>query len=223
MKYVPILFNTEMVQAIIAGKKRQTRRIVKEFAGEDILSISAPDATTFGRYGKHGWSGKLPDRHDGNTYCIEAKPPCEFGDILWVRETWAWFSAMECASLCIGPCKHYKDEYGCFVYKADNPNFAWHPSIHMPRDAARIFLRVTDVRAELLATISDEDAIAEGANCKGGKNVGIEEKMRSSAVERFAHIWNSTIKRADYDKISFGASPWVWVITFERCDKPEGW
>ena len=96
-------------------------------------------------------------------------------------------------------------------------------SFHMPREAARIFLRVTDVRVELLATISDEDAIAEGANCKGSKNIGIEEKMRSNAIERFANIWNSTIKRKDYDKFSFASSPWVWVITFERCDKPEGW
>lgn len=220
----PILFNTEMVRAILDGRKTQTRRVVKEFVGEEILSVRAPDGTEIGKYGRDGWRGKLPDRHDGNTYCIEAKPPCKVGDILWVRETWAWFSAMECASLCIGPCKHYKDDYGCFVYKADNPNFTCKPSIHMPREAARIFLRVEDVRVERLQEITPEQARAEGCdgrcNCpSSGGNGSLSCVERDFSVEKFESVWDSTIKRSDLPLYGWYANPWVWVITFERCDK----
>lgn len=89
MSIKPILFNTEMVRSILDGRKTQTRRVVKEFTGEVILSVRSPDGTEIGKYGRDGWRGKLPDRYDGNTYCVEAKPPCKAGDILWVRETWS--------------------------------------------------------------------------------------------------------------------------------------
>ena len=97
----------------------------------------------------------------------------------------------------------------------------YHPSIHMPKEAARIFLKVTNVRVERLQDIDDEQAKKEGANWRNGKNVGFEEKMRRSAVERFAEIWNSTIKKSDLDRYGWDANPWVWVIDFEVCDKPE--
>lgn len=97
----------------------------------------------------------------------------------------------------------------------------WRPSIHMPKEAVRIWLKVTDVRVERLQDITDEQAKAEGANWKNGKNVGFEEKMRRTAVERFAEIWNSTIKKSDLDRYGWDANPWVWVIEFERFEKPE--
>ena len=230
MSIKPILFNTEMVRAILDGRKTQTRRVVKEFIGEQILSISAPDGIFIGRYGRDGWLGELPDRHDGNTYCVEAKPPCKAGDILWVRETWAWLSTMECASFCIGPCKHYKDEYGCFVYKADNPNFAWHPSIHMPKEAARIFLRVTDVRVERLQDINSAGAIAEGCDGRGyrpssGTDGTLSIVPVDFSVERFQTVWDKTVPR---NPCKFKRNPWywkdnpyIWVIEFERCEKPD--
>ena len=82
----------------------------------------------------------------------------------------------------------------------------------LPREAARLFLRVTGVRVERLQDIDEEGAKAEGANFRAG----IEEKMRRSAVERFAEIWDSTIKRSDRDLYGWAADPWVWVIEFER-------
>jgi hypothetical protein len=87
--------------------------------------------------------------------------------------------------------------------------------------AARIWLKVTDVRVERLQDITDDGAKAEGANWKNGKNVGWEEKMRRTAVERFAEIWDSTIKKYDLDSYGWAANSWVWVIEFERCEKPK--
>ena len=91
------------------------------------------------------------------------------------------------------------------------------PSIHMPRAAARLFLRLTDVRVERLQNIDDDQAKEEGANFQ----VGIEEKMRRSAIDRFAEIWDCTIKPKDRDLYGWAANPWVWVIEFERITKEE--
>ncbi len=93
----------------------------------------------------------------------------------------------------------------------------WKPSIHMPKDAARIFLKVTDVRVERLQDIDDEGAKTEGSNV----GIGIAEKMREGAIDRFKKIWDSTVNKKDIDKYGFNANPWVWVIEFERIDKSE--
>lgn len=89
------------------------------------------------------------------------------------------------------------------------------------RVAARLFLRVTGVRVELLQDIDDDGAKAEGANYQDGKNVGWEEKMRRTAIDRFAEIWDNTIKLADRLRYGWEANPWVWVIEFERISKDE--
>lgn len=99
----------------------------------------------------------------------------------------------------------------------------WKPSVHMPKEAARIFLKVKSVRVERLNDIDDDQAKAEGANYRNGKNVGWEEKMRRTSVERFSEIWNSTIRKKDMEKYGWDANPWVLAIEFERCEKPEGW
>ena len=135
--------------------------------------------------------------------------PYQQGDILYVRETW-----------CKGFWMNEKERY---YYKADDNDFhcVWHPSIHMPKEAARIWLKVKDVRVERLQDITEDGAKAEGANWKNGKNFGWEEKMNRTAIERFAEIWNSTIKKSDRDRYGWNANPWVWVIEFERCEKPK--
>lgn len=219
MSIKPILFNTEMVRAILDGRKTQTRRVVKEFAGEEILSVSAPDGTEIGKYGRDGWRGKLPDRHDGNTYCVEAKPPCKVGDILWVRETWNgdW-------------CDHYiyKADGGSAVSAGYDKEPRWHPSIHMPRKAARIFLRVTDVRVERLQEITKEQARAEGCDGRcdcpsSGTDGSLCCVERDFSREKFESVWDSTVKPSDLHIYGWYANPFVWVIEFERCEKPEGW
>ena len=149
------------------------------------------------RWNNIGWLGW----DDGHGYQIVA--PCSPGDILWVRETWS------------------EMPYG-FVYRADNERpegwdheDRWHPSIHMPKEAARIFLRVKYVRPEQLNDMDEDDAIAEGfPDSPAGTD---------SPLERFATLWDKTIKRVDLKKYGWYANPWVWVIEFERCEKPEGW
>lgn len=206
MSVKPILFNTEMVRAILDDRKTVTRRLPsnriedKWMNYEEWVNAVAPPGST-----------SLTEKEFYEQY-----PPYRPGDILYVRETW---------------CLRYDGEK--YFYKADKntsreekrlidyDNVPWRPSIHMPKEAARIFLKVTNVRVERLLEIDDEQAKAEGANWKNGKNVGWKEKMRRTAVERFAEIWNSAIKKSDIDRYGWGENPWVWVIEFERCDNPE--
>ena len=205
MAIKPILFNTEMVRAILDGRKTCTRRVVKPMP-------------------------KYFEVNENPVYIYDAEPamgriypPCQPEDVLYVRETWgtyteSWLDA----------------DY--FMYKADYPANAttythqegnicdlprWRPSIHMPKEAARIWLKVTDVRVERLQEITDDDAIAEGANWRNGKNVGFEEKMRRTAIERFSEIWDSTIKKSDLDRYGWQANPYVFAIEFVKIDKPE--
>ena len=193
----PILFNTEMVRAILNGEKTQTRRIMKPqpmfYTGRKYIF-------------KDDECPKKWEQCDNiiDTYRYQK------GDILYVRETWGegW-------------------EEGTYIYKADdkladNPLFEYStkliykPSIHMPKEAARIFLKVTNVRIANLQDITDEEAKKEGANLKNGKNVGWKEKMERTAIQRFAEIWDKTIKKNELDMYGWRANPWVWVIEFER-------
>ena len=204
VRELPILFNIEMVKAILNGRKTCTRRAIK-----------LPDKMTGRPIGKSGDSSNpLGFFYPGGI----KRPPYQPGDILYVRETWS-------------EIKNADGSHKKYVYKASDQypfgesryiiKFNWKPSIHMPKEAARIWLKVTDVRVERLQDITEDGAKEEGANFKNGKNVGLEEKMRRTAIERFAEIWNSTIKKTDIDRYGWDANPWVWVIEFERCKSRE--
>lgn len=203
MAIKPILFNGKMVRAILDGRKACTRRILKG-------AIPFDEKAEYWNVLKKGeWSGPICAK-----YFMKQGSPYKPGDILYVRETWDWDPDNEVAKP--------------YYYKADGDlrpegykGMGWSPSIHMPKEAARIWLRVTNVRVERLQDITDDGAKAEGANWKNGKNVGWEEKMRRTAIERFAEIWDSTIKKSDRDRYGWVANPWVWVIEFERCEKPK--
>ena len=201
MSVKPILFNTEMVRAILDGKKTCTRRIVKGAIPDDAMW----GYTMFTPKGCVSCRGVYADEYGEKFFRL----PYQQGDILYVRETW-----------CKGSWMNEKERY---YYKADDNDFhcVWHPSIHMPKEAARIWLKVKDVRAERLQELTEDGAKAEVENRKNGKNVGWEEKMRRTAIERFTEIWDSTIKKSDIDRYSWQANPWVWVIEFERCEKPK--
>ena len=209
----PILFNTEMVRAILDGRKSCTRRLVKFLSGEN------PKWTGYIKDGAMLYNGK-------NESCIR-KQPYQPGDILYVRET-IWQK--------IGYYLDVDGEtkpswYNEFRYIASDEapetgwNYSWvkRPSIHMPKEAARIFLRVTNVRVERLHDITEEGASTEGAIDNRGfiHSYDNEYIHIHTAREDFAEIWNNTVKKSDIDRYGWNANPWVWVIEFERCDKPK--
>lgn len=185
----PILFNGEMVRAILEGRKTVTRRVIKG-ADESMYA---------------GMCGLGPGLFDRNTGLRVKEPYYRLGDILYVRETWNgdW-------------CDHY-------IYRADGGNAKtagysqepkWRPSIHMPKEAARIWLKVTDVRAERLHNLTNRDAKKEGITVETD-NSGMAHKAA------FMRLWDSTIKKSDIGTYGWNNNPWVWVIEFERCRKPE--
>ena len=203
----PILFNTEMVQAILEGRKTVTRRIIKP--------------TPLGMTYENG--------------CPARRPPVEPGDTLWVRETWK-----QATTGTAGP-----GLIDLFLYKADEPQDTtgmmvedrWHPSIHMPRRAARIFLKVTAVRTERLQDITMDEIRKEGlvpscAMChfNAAQKTGEIECTKGVVTSAdcglenlfpdlgFRGLWNSTIKEADLPRYGWDANPWVWVIEFERME-----
>lgn len=216
MAIKPILFNTEMVRAILDGRKTCTRRLVRFLPGEN------PQWTGYIRDGLMLYNGK-------NEPCIR-KASYQPGDILYVRETWGY-------PIALNSDKQY-------VFRADevaesgfkNDSHIWHPSIHMPKEAARIWLKVTDVRVERLQEMKPVDVIKEGAypDCWDCLNTygesgsqccyGTEEQCSQcdEVMMEWEKLWTSTIKKSDLDRYGWNANPYVWIIEFERCKKPEG-
>ena len=121
--------------------------------------------------------------------------------------------------------RKYKKEYD--IQYPDGKDYTWEgiwrPSIHMPKEAARIWLKVNGVRVERLQEITEEQAKAEGAIDNRGfiHSPYNEYDSIHTAKEHYKQIWNSTIKKSDLDRYGWDANPWVWVIEFERCDKPD--
>lgn len=192
----PILFNSDMVRAILDGRKTVTRRVVKGYA-LDHLELDT-DGSIIGAY----------NQDEGCVFPIMDYAPYRPSDVLYVRETF---------------CRQPSGEYP-FVYKAsvETPDaWQWCPSIHMPREAARIFLRVTDVRVERLQEIANEQAQAEGVK---GWMVATDRDWDKNPnyILAFRYAWDSTIKKAGRALYGWEADPWVWVIEFERCEKPKG-
>ena len=200
MAIKPILFNTEMVRAILDGRKTCTRRLVRFLPGEN------PQWTGYIRDGLMPYNGR-------NEPCI-IKVPYQPGDTLYVRETWC--------GLPVNEAGHMRG-HTIYYYKADGElrpkgwRGTWHLSIHMPKEAARIWLKVTDVRVERLQEITSEQICREGVEVEYPHVLNGEEKRYA-----FSRLWDSTIKKSDLDRYGWNASPWVWVIEFERCEKPEG-
>ncbi|HCM3841898.1 TPA: hypothetical protein ACIPPH_002694 [Klebsiella pneumoniae] len=227
MKERGMIFNGEMVRAILDGRKTQTRRIMAPQPADDIerCIFSNPEAI--------GWKSSLRHKHGSTTahFCHYGKP----GDRIWVRET----------ARCEWQRGDFKDaafETGV-TYKADgerqsfrsaeqhktfprrshatNGDLAWHPSIHMPRWACRILLEITDVRVERLNAISEEDAEAEGIDmealydsqdcydCIADHNM----TGRPTVTGAFKYLWESI-----YGEESWKANSWVWVIEFKRIE-----
>lgn len=213
----PILFNTEMVRAILDGRKSCTRRLVKP-EPQGYFEVSEEPLYV---YDTDGNQGKIT-------------PPYQPGDILYVRETWHKYIKR----VGKGESCRFAEFYGyrASVANSEDADEPWRPSIHMPKEAARIWLKVKNVRVERLQEMKPVDVIKEGAypDCWDCLNTyeesgsqccyGTEEQCSQcdGVMMEWEKLWNSTIKKTDLDRYSWDANPWVWVIKFERCEKPEG-
>lgn len=215
----PILFNTDMVQAILQNRKTVTRRIA--FPNGDLQECMSRD-------NQAGWifRGRLYE----NWYsAMKAKQGpmslCRFrpGDVLYVRETWKQATG--------DPAGGGYALFDTYVYKADGKakddypldglmvEDRWHPSIHMPKEAARLFLLVTGVRLERLQAIKPEECVDEGAVKRPYYTRRGDLVVVGRYKKEFANLWDSTVKKSDLDRFSWEANPWVWRITFEKREK----
>jgi hypothetical protein len=219
----PILFGTPMVQAILNGRKSQSRRIVDKQPGFRVSEIIKPGNKEFfhpnepdGWKSSKVWKFREHWKGNGGVKVLTVNPKYQIGDILWVRETF------------------YKQDIEAFpfVYKADfteemlsklKKYQKWKPSIFMPREAARIFLKVIGVRVEHLQDISAQDCLSEGVGEKfrsGAKSFhssGIDyQSYEMKQKQFFKELWQSINGKESWDK-----NPFVWVYEFERTEKPE--
>ncbi len=207
MNEKPILFNAEMVNAILSGRKTQTRRIMKV--------QPEPSKSRSGDYwfpcNKMQSMVHVSDLLPGNPYMPDAHeffstccPLGGIGDQLWVREAFA-------AGLCTESTLAYRATHKTEdLEEGWGETIKWTPSIHMPRWASRIDLLITGVRVERLQDISEQDAAAEG--CLYGKGNG-EIDLAVRPENHFPTLWASI-----YGAESWQANPWVWVIDFERME-----
>ena len=233
-KYKPILFSTEMVKAILEGRKAQTRRMIKPqpiFYGRNDNRIAVEFRNNIFEF----YDVK---RNDPFSILGSSKPKFQIGNILWVREKFEYFGASfslhdDDLELCGEVIFNYyasKNENLKEIivknilakYAFANINKGWKPSIHMPKEAARIFLEVTNVRVERLQNISEENAIAEGIErvsiapfVHRFKNYLCNNKF-IGPEESFKTLWMK-INGED----SWNANPWVWVYEFKVVEKPK--
>ena len=213
MNMKPILFNTDMVQSILAGQKTVTRRVVKPQPPDND-----PHNVCF-NYIENG-TAKFGLRNRAPHF---VKLPYQIGDILYAPEAWKCRFAMlgqdglgyevvfrdgKIVRFRFDDKKRAK-KWAKYARKDDN---RWQSPYFMPKEAARIFLRVTGVRVERL---QDIECIA-----KEGITLVPADNKRDPRFY-FIDLWDSTIKPADRDKYGWAANPYVWVIEFERCEKPE--
>lgn len=222
MKERPIIFNADMVRAVLDGRKTQTRRIMTPQPTDDIQPHQFPNKSLL------GWLSSLKHKHGSFTAHI-----CPFGqpgDRLWVRETW------QCTSFETNEYGHVEgvdymreipkqkpqspawgvsyEANGFNTGDAEERGFPWRPSIHMPHWASRITLEITGVRVERLNSMTEQDAIAEG--CCGGHNSIPGYQYSATPHEHFHHVWQSI-----YGADSWQANPWVWVVEFKRMEVKE--
>ena len=227
MKERGMIFNGEMVRAILDGRKTQTRRIVKP---QPELTKGSGFSWNGALYGA-GSDDRETNRNFAHVKCPHGKP----GDRIWVRETWSqlgnedgcaidWNDELvkgggpEAARIYRASCEQRPGNYGLWSIPddafwkphTDNMEFkgAWRPSIHMPRWASRILLEITDVRVERLASVSDDDAGKEGYPANPEPFGGKMDKWLW-----FRQLWDGI-----YPEQSFKHNPWVWVIEFKRIE-----
>ncbi len=202
----PVLFNAEMVNAILSGRKTQTRRIISEKTLQ-LFDVAASAGEC------HPLNGDDPVDGRSQSYYCEFSPLGDVGDQLWVREA---FAAGLCTKSTIAYRASHKPEdleEGWFE------KIKWTPSIHMPRWASRINLLITGVRVERLNDISEQDAISEGLECYVDDGVPYYGPFNNGDCRPdvvFRGLWDSIYGKKEGE--NWQANPWVWVINFERME-----
>ncbi|HDZ9277570.1 TPA: hypothetical protein RUZ28_002686 [Klebsiella pneumoniae] len=245
MKERGMIFNSEMVRAILDGRKTQTRRIMKVQPESNQLGLLLiTDSTKHSDIGKYHWAESNATGNHVRSKLFSS-PFGAVGERIWVRETWATLGNEEGCyvdwedNLCKGDersaariyrasCEQRPGDYGLWSIPDDaywKPHTkehkfegAWRPSIHMPRWASRILLEITDVRVERLNAISEEDARAEGIIDGGCLNCGEPEPCGCANPEPDATDAFAYLWQSIYGQESWNANPWVWVISFERIE-----
>jgi hypothetical protein len=222
----PILFSTAMVQAILEGKKTQTRRIIKHQPRYNLRSSLETEDGIILRWNEYS-ENPIADEKTGSPWGYGYKTPYDIGDILWVRETWCeynnkfYYKADKKCYGCTedGICmpRDIKRHVTCELCEGVGVEgyIRWKPSIHMPREAARLFLKVINVKVERLQSISRMDIKAEGIyqaclNCGKGECV---DTLDCGLKQGFKNIWDSLNEKSGY---GWDTNPWVWVIEFEK-------
>lgn len=240
-----MIFNAEMVRALLSGRKTQTRRIMKVQPESNQLGLLLiTDSTKRSDIGKYHWA----ESNATGNHVRSKLFSCPFGavgDRIWVRETWAilgnedgccidWEEKLckaderSAARIYRASCEQRPGNYGLWSipddadWKPHTKDYqyegAWRPSIHMPRWASRILLEITDVRVERLNAISEEDARAEGIIDGGCLNCGEPEPCGCANPEPDATDAFAYLWQSIYGQESWNANPWVWVIEFERIE-----
>lgn len=230
-RVLPILFNTEMVRAILTGRKTATRRLIRPRYKEDESGFEI--MTNMGTGER--WVEKVDEEEMSFDPPRYITPPYQSGDILYVRETWGVMRAKRYDAIVDiafkaggenktiyfpygGTDNANRNKYDEFIKKWSKQSaFLWHPSIHMPKAAARIWLKVTDVRVERLQDIDGQGVLKEGLNSLVHPEA---DYFDTNQREMFENLWNSTIKKSDQNIYGWEANPWVWVIEFEKCENP---
>ena len=213
----PILFNTEMVQAILAGRKTMTRRIIKPQPNGQLKCVIKHETK-----GRSCW---MENNADQLSKDFKFYKSYEVGDVLWVRETWA---QLDMDYRAVEGKLNGEEFKGCpIAYKANNDTpehfGCWRPSIFMPRTAARLSLKVTNIRVERLQDITEDDAIAEGIEWTNEGplhahylNHDLNASLNfKTSKEAFSSLWDSINNKRGY---GWDINPWVWVVEFERVE-----
>ena len=186
MSVRPIIFSGPMVRAILDGNKTVTRRVMNPQPREE------PPGNLY-------FNGTVYCRRHPESLILQFAP-YRVGDTLWVRETWTEVN---------GGVVHKANPDALEFFEAAHIKVKWRPSIHMPKEAARIFLRVTDIHIERLQDITGAGIVCEG--------------VTSGSRREFHFLWDKLFDRPYKPEYRWIANPWVWVISFERCENPEAW
>lgn len=247
----PILFNTEMVRAILEGRKTVIRRVIKprnpiianQEGYKQGYGLWIDPSTDNGDKQGHIKDYSISPLWNTWKWYLKHYAPYQVGNILYVRETWRpTVGKMHTMSRDGKRIVYTSDDHNGYEYKAhclgvsdfyfpddfkeseDYEHMSeitskgkWHPSIHMPKEAARIWLKVTDVRVERLQDMDYMDAVYEGID----PPLNPDGYPAYNPLDDFIDLWDSTIKNQDLDRYGWNANPWVWVIEFERIEQGE--